>query len=294
MRPFVSGPIVKKVFKWVGFVVAGLAVLFCVGVAYVYFASEHALTRKYETVVENIAPLSLDEAARGIEVAEGKRLAQIVGCMHCHGPGLTGDVPLDLPNVARFVAPNVTEIAPHYSDEQLATLIRRGIRVDGSATVFMPSDMLVHLSDADLARIIAYVRTVPPAGGIVGKTEVRPIGRMIVAMGDFKTGPESAAGLESADIAVDPADPLSRGRYLVMSACSECHGQDLAGREVAHSPPLSIAKTYSEADFAKLMREGVALGGRTTELMSPTAVARFSALTADEVSAMYAFLQSRS
>lgn len=284
----------KKFFRWVGFVAAGLAALFCVAAAYVYFASERALTREYASVAENIAPLSLDAAARGIEIAEGKRLAQIVGCMHCHGPALTGDVPLDIPNVARFVAPNVTEVAPHYSDAQLATLIRRGIRADGSATVFMPSDMLVHLSDADLARIIAYVRTVPSAGGIVGKTEIRPIGRMIVALGDFKTGPESAAGLASADIAVDPADPVSLGRYLVMNACSECHGQDLAGREVAHSPPLSVAKSYSEADFAKLMREGVALGGRTTELMSPTAVARFSALTADEVSAMYAFLQTRS
>lgn len=293
MRPFESGSIVKKVFKWMGIVVAGLAALFCVAVAYVYFVSEHALSREYESVAESIAPLSLDAAARDIEIAEGRRLARIVGCSHCHGETLTGAVPVDIPNVARFVAPNVTEIAPHYSDAQLATLIRRGIRRDGSATVFMPADMLVHLSDADLARIIAYVRSVPRADGITGKTEVRPIGRLIVALGDFKTGPESAAGLKSADIAVDPADPVSRGRYLVMSACSECHGQDLAGREVAHSPPLSVAKSYSAADFARLMHDGTALGGRRTELMSPTAEARFSALTADEVSAMYAFLQSR-
>jgi mono/diheme cytochrome c family protein len=103
-----------------------------------------------------------------------------------------------------------------------------------------------------------------------------------------------AAGVASADIAVDPADPLTRGRYLVMNACSECHGQDLAGRAEAHSPPLTIAKSYSVEDFAKLMREGTALGGRRTELMSPTSVARFASLTPDEISAMYAFLQSRS
>jgi hypothetical protein len=41
------------------------------------------------------------------------------------------------------------------------------------------------------------------------------------------------------------------------------------------------------------MRDGAALGGRRTELMSPTAQERFSALTPDEVSAIYAFLQSR-
>jgi len=283
---------VKKILKWSGFVVAGLAGVAVVAAVYVYFASEHALNREHAFVAESLAPLSVDPAARAIEVAEGKRLARVVGCTHCHGETLAG-APIDIPNIARFVAPNVTTIAPHYDDAQLATLIRRGIRRDGKGTVFMPSEMLVHLSDADLAKIIAYVRTVPRTDGITDRTEVRPLGRMIVAMGEFKAGPDAAAPFKSADILVDPADPLSRGRYLVMNACSECHGQDLAGREVAHSPPLTIAKSYSEADFAKLMRDGVALGGRTTELMSPTAVARFSALTPDEVSSIYAFLQSR-
>jgi mono/diheme cytochrome c family protein len=285
--------IVKKFLKWTGFVVAGLVGLVCIGAGYVYFASERALNREHAFVAESFAPMSVDPAARAIEIAEGERLARITGCTHCHGEKLTG-APIDIPNIARFVAPNVTKIAPAYDDAQLATLIRRGIRRDGKGTVFMPAEMLVHLSDADLAKIIAYVRTVPQADGITDRTEVRPLGRMIVAMGEFQAGPDAAAPFQSADILVDPADAVSRGRYLVMNACSECHGQDLGGREVAHSPPLTIAKTYSETEFAKLLREGVALGGRTTELMSPTAVARFSTLTPDEISSMYAFLQSRS
>src|SRR4051794_16554358 len=135
MRPSCFGGIVKKILKWLGIVVAGVGVLFCIAVGYVYFASEHALTRVHQRIAENVAPLSLDPAAREIEIAEGKRLAKIVGCSACHGPALTGSVPLDIPNVARFVAPNVTEISPAYSDAELATLIRRGIRRDGSATV---------------------------------------------------------------------------------------------------------------------------------------------------------------
>ncbi len=158
----------------------------------------------------------------------------------------------------------------------------------------MPTEMMVHLSDADLARIIAFVRSVPSAEGTKEQTDIRLMGRMIIATGNFRTGPVRAAGIASADIAVDPMDPASRGRYLVMNACSECHGQDLSGREEAHSPSLAVVKSYSPEDFAKLLREGTALGGRRTELMSPTAVARFAALTPDEVSAMYEFLQSRS
>lgn len=283
----------KKVLKWLGFVVAGLVVIVCVGVVYVYFASERALNREHESIAESFAPMPLDAAAKNIEVVEGQRLARIVGCTHCHGETLTG-LPIDIPPLARFIAPNVTTSAPAYSDAELATLIRRGIRRDGKGTVFMPSEMLVHLSDADLSRIIQYVRTVPQADGIHEQTEVHPVGRMVVALGQFKAGPDAAAGIKSADIVVDPADVLSRGRYLVMNACSECHGQQLEGREVAHSPPLTIAKSYSEVDFARLMREGIALGNRKTELMTPTAIARFSAFTPDEVSDIYAFLQSRS
>jgi cytochrome c553 len=285
---------VRKVFRWLGFVVAGLVAVLCIAIAYVYFASERELDREHERIVENFAPLPADAATRIIEIAEGKRLAHVVGCTHCHGETLTGQATLDIPNVVRFVAPNVTVAAQKYSDAQLATLIRRGVRHDGTGTLFMPSEMMVHLSDADLARIIAFVRSVPSAEGTTEQTDLRLIGRMIIAMGDFRTGPVRTAGIASADIAVDPTDPASRGRYLVMNACSECHGQDLAGREEAHSPSLAVVKGYSREDFARLMREGTALGGRRTELMSPTAVARFAALTPDEVSAMYEFLQSRS
>ena len=42
------------------------------------------------------------------------------------------------------------------------------------------------------------------------------------------------------------------------------------------------------------MHEGIALGGRQYELMSPTALARFSVLTPEETTAIYEFLQSRS
>lgn len=283
----------KKVLKWLGFVVAGVVVVALLGSLYVYFASERALDRQYEIVAEHLAPLSVDPAARAIEVAEGARLARVVGCTHCHGETLTG-LPIDIPPLARFVAPNITTIVPQYDDAQLATLIRRGIRRDGKATVFMPSEMMVHLSDADLARVIAWVRTVPKSDGIHEKTEVHPIGRLVVALGQFQNGADAAAPFKSADIDVDPADPVSRGRYFVMNACTECHGQNLEGREVAHSPPLTIAKSYSLADFEHLMHDGIALGNRKTELMTPTAVARFSAFTPDEVSDIYAFLQSRS
>ena len=56
----------------------------------------------------------------------------------------------------------------------------------------------------------------------------------------------------------DLSDQLVRGRYLVMTTCSECHGQDLMGRPIAKAPGLMVVKGYDAAQFTRLMREGVA------------------------------------
>jgi cytochrome c553 len=201
-------------------------------------------------------------------------------------------VPLDIPNVVKFVAPNVTAILPGYSDAELVTLLRRGVRRDGTGVFFMPSEMLQHLDDRDLGRIIAWVRSMPRVDGITGETEIRPIGRVIVAMGDFKSAAQYVNDTPRAGGA--SSDAADRGRYLVMGACTECHGQDLNGRVDARAPSLSVVKGYSADAFSQLMHEGIALGGRETELMSPTARARFASFTPEETAAVYQYLKSRS
>jgi cytochrome c553 len=282
--------LVKKFLKWTGFVVAGLAGVVALGIAYLYFASERELGRRHEVAAPAAIVIPTDPA----EIAEGRRLAHLTGCTHCHSENLSGAVPLDIPNVVRFVAPNLTELLPQYSDAQLVTLLRQGVRPDGTGVLFMPSEMTRHLDDQDLGRVIAFLRSMPPAKGVTGKTEVRLVGRYILASGQFKTAAQAI------ELAKDDAPPsnlsaaVARGRYLAMSACSECHGQDLNGRPEAKAPPLAIAKAYSADEFSKLMHEGIALGGKQYELMSPTALARFSVLTPEETSAIYEFLQSRS
>ena len=280
----------KKFLKWLGIVVGSVVGLVVVVVAWIFIASSMKLGQKY--AFKGLVPIKVPSDAT--EIAEGKRLARLTGCSHCHSEKLTGAVPIDIPNVVRFVAPNVTVTAPKYDDATLAALIREGIKSDGTGVYFMPSEMFRHLSDQDVARIIAWVRTVPEGQGVTGKTEVRPVGRMIIAKGDFKSGPEHVHALGSGDRAVDQSTPVGRGRYLVMNLCSECHGQDLNGRPEAHNAPaLSVVKAYSVEQFGRLMHDGIALGDRQLELMSDTARARFSVLTADETAAMYEFLQSR-
>ena len=279
----------KKFLKWTGFVAGGLVGIVVMFAAYCYFASEHALARKYTAQPMPALALPTDAAS----LAEGERLAHLGGCFACHGKKLEGNVPVDIPNVVHFFAPNITKIAPTYSDAELVTLMRQGIKRDGTSAFFMPSEMFRHLRDEDLARILAWVRTLPVAEGPDDHTEVRPLGRLIVATGQFKTAAAEIAATGPDRWTTDFNEPFSRGRYLVMSFCSECHGQDLKGVEAAHSPPLTVAKGYSLEQFTKFMKDGVALGNRQLELMTPTARERFSHFTDEEASAIHAFLMQR-
>jgi hypothetical protein len=99
---------VKKILKWTGIVVASLVGLALIGVAYLYVASELELNRHYEVAAPAIT-VPTDQA----EIAEGKRLAQLTGCTHCHTQSLGGTVLMDIDNVVRFVAPNLTTRLPN-------------------------------------------------------------------------------------------------------------------------------------------------------------------------------------
>jgi cytochrome c553 len=275
--------IVKKFLKWLGFVVLGVIVLFIGALAYVQFASERAFAREFR-VTET---LSVSTPTDPAEIAEGQRLAQITGCTHCHGADLATPEPVDIPGIARFVPPNIASTLPDMTDAQLVGVLRRGVKPDGRGVWLMPSEMYRHLHDDDLARIIGWVRTVPRNDRATEKTKVHLMGRALVVAGVFKSGAQQIDEAAVAEV------PPGRGAYLVMNACSECHGQDLNGRPEAKAPSLSVAKSYSAEQFARLMHEGIGIGDRQFELMTPTAKVRFSHLTPDEVNAVYEFLQAR-
>jgi cytochrome c553 len=281
---------VKKFLKWLGFVVSGLVGLALLGIAYIYFASERELDRRF-TVADNATLVIPTDAA---EIAEGRRIAQLGGCMHCHGDNLAGTVVDDIPKLVRLVAPNISTLLPTYSDAQLATVLRKGVKPDGKSVLFMPSEMYRHLRDEDLARVIAWLRSKPAVpSGITEKTQLRPIGRLIIANGDFKPAARAIESLPAAVGSYDADDPVSRGRHLAMNYCSECHGQDLQGVAPINAPALAVVKGYSLERFTRLMQEGVGTGDRQFKMMTPTAKARFTQLTPDEIVAVHAFLKSR-
>lgn len=279
MRPWL-----RRTFTGIA-VLAGLA---AAGAAGIWIASESALNRRYPTSAATVA-IPADAAS----VAEGRRLATVYGCMDgCHGKDGRGTLFFDEPLIARLVAPNLTVAVRQYSDAALIHLIRQGVRPDGRSVFVMPSESFVHLTDADVARIVAFLRTLPEREGPRSQLSLGPIGRLGVATGKFRTAAELIRETAHAPPARDALG--ERGRYLASSICSECHGADLGGHETPDfvAPALAVVSAYSPEEFRRLMRSGEPIGGRTLGLMRVRARQGLSRLTDEEIDALYEYLRS--
>lgn len=263
-------------------IVAGVAVC---AVIYVYVASERVISRTYPVP---LAQFQAPHDAASIET--GRRLATIYGCNNCHEERLNGHVMYDEPGIARITAPNVSRIAKEYTDAELERLIRRGVKHDGTSTWIMPTPMFSHLTDDDVANIIAYVRSVPEIDGVERELTVRLLGRIGIAMDKFR--PHASQVTANAARDPDRTDPLSHGRYLVMSACTECHGGNLEGSDMVKAPGLMIAAAYSKDEFAALMRTGTGVGERKLGLMGEMGRKRFAAFSDAEVDAVWTYLDA--
>lgn len=268
----------------------GLALVVVLAAVVVGWLGGRPLSRTWDVAVEPV-PVPTD----GASIAEGARLARIEGCRACHDDGLTGGFAFaDDLLLGRVVAANLTRVLPAYTDLELVRLLRYGVRRDGTSAVVMPADMFVHLSDDDLGKLIAWLRTVPPSGEAHRKRSIGLMGRVRIVTGDYVPSAELVpADARWPRTRPDPSDPDAYGRYLAMTACSECHGQDLAGLASAGAPDLAMAAAYSPEQFRRLLRSGEGLGGRDLGLMTVVAPLRFGELTDGEIDALHAWLVAR-
>ena len=61
-----------------------------------------------------------------------------------------------------IAAPALARATAAYSDAELVRAIRHGVRKDGSALYVMPTDAHGFLADEDVARIVAWIRSLGP------------------------------------------------------------------------------------------------------------------------------------
>ena len=273
--------------RWLAGTAGALALVAAGAAVWVYVASEQHL-HSFARPAAFTLPIPADTAA----IARGDHLALTRGCRGCHGDTLAGQVMWGF-----AVAPNLPQYARQESAATLEAALRHGIGRDGRALYSMPSYNFVRLRDGDAADLIAYQRSEPVTEKTLPAASLPWRIRLDLARG---TDAAIAAHLHRVPALQRTADAdtrLARGEYIAMTTCNECHGFGLRADTPwpdETAPDLVVVRAYDEAAFRKLMREGVALGGRELRMMSPVARGRFAHFTDQEVGDVYAFLSDMS
>jgi cytochrome c553 len=252
--------------KMLALLVLGIALVVGLAMAAIYFRSESKLNARTSVPAESIA-IPSDVAS----IQHGQHIAGAIAvCTQCHAPNLGGAVIVDDAS-ARVVAPNLTRggVGGTLSDADLARAIRYGLDPSGRPLWMMPSHAYSQLSDADLGALIAYLRSLPPIATTLPPSEIRPLGRLLLASGQASVLAPGGAVPSSARQAAPEVDATpAYGEYLAtIAGCDRCHGPGLGGGTVPGSteraPNLTPARLgdWSEADFVRAMRTGHAPDG---------------------------------
>lgn len=258
-----------KALRILGKVLLGLVALIVVVVGLSYPLSAAKARKVYEAPARTLA-VPTDSAS----VARGAVLATLNGCTGCHTESLGGRVMIDAFPFARVSAANLTRgaggVGATYTDADWQRAIRHGLRRDGTALFIMPSKEFNPMRDEELARLIAYMRSVPGVNNdTLPPRRLYPLARVLHTFGTPLFEGEKIDHSRQVAVAPVPAANLEYGRYIAGS-CRFCHGQDLAGKKVGGesgappSPPIGPTGTpakWTEEQFFSAMRTGTTPGG---------------------------------
>ena len=259
--------------------------------------------------------LCASAAAAETPVERGEYLVRgLMACGNCHTPF----TPEGAPDMGKEFAGRLVEDVPPFtayganitpagrvgawSDAELARAIREGIRPDGSLIgPPMPFAAYRHLSDEDLAAVVAFLRTVAPVENEVPASEYR-----------IPLPPAYGPPVETV-AAPEPGVTVEYGEYLVHAAhCMECHtpitpeGQDYVndlgrGGNSWEGPwgvsvsanltnhPDGLAD-YSDDEIKAMIAEGKRPDG--SPMAPPMAYASYAQMSPRDLDAIVLYLRS--
>jgi mono/diheme cytochrome c family protein len=269
--------------KWLKRIAISIGLLLALLLILIYGVSAYKLGHVYKVPVTQIEVPS-DSAS----IAEGKRLASVFHCGGCHGKEMNGHVMLDDKFVGTLVAPNITSATQRYSVPQLEQIIRHGVKPDGTALWMPASSAFNRISDGDLGKVIAYLRTVKPTVSATEATNFFWLGARIGIIAGQFTPPADLID-HTAIRSERDSTAINIGKYYANTVCATCHGLDLKGLPNL-GPSLVIAKSYSPVQFSTLLRTGTGITDRDLGLMKSVAQNHLKDFADDEVEAIYQYL----
>ena len=289
----------RVILKWVGRLLAGVAVLVLIGAGVVYAASERKLRKTYDTTVDSVH-VPTDSAS----IARGEHLVRnVINCTLCHGSDLGGAVYSSSSAIGTVAGPNLTHgqggLSTDYGDMDYVRAIRRGVKRDSTSLIVMPSEVFTHLSQEDMGAVLAFLKQLPPVDRKVPPSGFGPIGRALLATGKMNILVAGKTPRYDAPASVARDTTPAYGKYLAdISGCHGCHGYGLSGGPVAGPPGLPPASnltpagiaSWTEADLTRALREGKRPDGTGLDEFMPWKV--FRGMTDAEIHAVWLYLKS--
>ena len=166
----------------------------------------------------------------------------------------------------------------------------------------MPSRVWYYLSDEDLADLIAYLKTLPPVDNELPRTDLGPLGLVMLALGQLPpeiTAPDALVIDHNGPrpITPEPGVTVEYGEYLAVP-CTLCHKANFNGGMITTdaeylAPNLTMGgemHAWAEEDFITTMRTGVTPSGHQLKSVMPWKY--FGQMTDDELQAVWMYLQS--
>ena len=292
----------KKPVKIVIASLAGLIVVVAAAAAVISPLAERKLHR-----IVQLPPLQVTFAPVEGQLERGDYLFKTRGCMECHGVDGAGHVVIDDKDSGFFArAPNITgggaSPTRGYTDADWVRTLRHGVKPSGQPLLIMPSEDYAHMTDADVAAIVAYVRSLPPASAGGGEFNIPFPIKAAYLFGAIKDSAEKIDHTAAPPATVAEDDPLARGRYIAQG-CTGCHGTHFSGGKIPGTPPSwpeaanltsapdSAMAHYTSADqFKSMLRTGKRPDGSAISDVMPFKSLAY--MDDGELDALFAFLKT--
>lgn len=260
----------KKALRWIGIVLGSLLGLILLASVVMYFIGESRLNKVYD-----IPPSDLTLPTDSASIEMGRHRAEAL-CAGCHGTDLSGVTDwFNAPPIGVIDSANLTSgeggVGTEFTTEDYVRAIRHGIDREGKPIFMVAVTSTSHLSDEELAAIIAYLKTVPPVDHVTRGKKFTPLARILFTAGVL---PKLPAEVVSHDVHVDaPALGATPefGEYLVNTHdCHLCHGPDLNGGPYPDPTITKISPNltpggelafWTEEQFINTIRTGTTPGG---------------------------------
>lgn len=283
----------RRWLRRLGYGLIGLVALIALGLAVLYAITSHDMLKTY-----SFPDVSVLAATDSVGLERGRHLVEVIGkCAVCHGDDYGGKVLVDDFAMGHLVSANLTSGRGgigDYTDADYERAIRHGVGRDGRALIFMPAEAYNVLSDADLAAMIGYLRTLPPVDREATRPNVGPMARALYVAGGFPLLPVKLIDHAAERRIPVPGPTVEYGHYLAtVGACRSCHGTDLAGTGEPGAPDLTRSRlaAWTEADFFRALRQGQRPDGSAIDPEKMPWL-RSGKMTDDEMRAVWAYIRS--